>query len=121
MARRKNTRRIYPRYFLNETAYRELSENQRAQEILQRLKAPKSADGSPGLGDQNYWQQRADADDFRRGGSAPLATSIVSMYNDLRSAGALNSPDEFLAIVPHEWQKPHIKTTLMSVGAYRQR
>ena len=45
MARRKNTKRIDPRYFLNETAYRELSENQQAQQLLQRLEAPKSAEG----------------------------------------------------------------------------
>ncbi len=120
MAIRKNKKRIDPRYFLNETTHRGLSENQQAEALLQRLRDPKSADGSPGLGDQNYWQQRADADDFA-GKNAPLATSIVSIYNDLKRADAVNSPDEFLAIVPHEWQKPHIKTTLMSVGAYRQR
>ena len=73
MARRKNTKRIDPRYFLNETTYRGLSENQQAQALLQRLRDPKSPDGSPGLGDQNYWQQKVQSNLFSEGlgGSKP--------------------------------------------------
>ena len=95
MARRKNKKRIDPRYFLHETTIRDIQK------------------GAPLSENKEYW------DDLfgnrwgdERTWSMVTAGSLVGVYNDM----GFTDPQRFINLMPHEWQKPKATKALQDAG-----
>ena len=91
MARRKNTKRIDPRYFLDETTYRDLNEDM---DYWNRLFG-----GSNRWGNKQSWEM-------------VTHSSLVGVYKDL----GFTDPQRFIDLMPYEWQKPKATQALRDAG-----
>ena len=86
MAIRKNKKRIDPRYFLNETTYRDLDES-----MYGTFKQH--------WNDEYTWKM-------------VTPNSIISIYKGINS----NNPQKFIDDLPYEWQKPKVTKALQDAG-----